>query len=137
MAELTPAERVALERLAFEHGELPDSYLAVESYRSCFLSADLTAAASVVRDGRYVHVSGGILSKPDAKPEFIRLLQEFATRSRSLAACHAVCDQERTLFEAAGWEVTKFGEETCLDLKTLDWSGKFCEWVRRQANYCR
>ena len=51
VAELAPAERVALERLAFEHGELPDSYLAVESYRSCFLSADLTAAASMSPEG--------------------------------------------------------------------------------------
>ena len=137
VASLSPTEFDALERLAFEHGQAPDSYLAVESHRDCYLAPDHSAAISVVVSGRNVHIFGGILAPPEARRQLIIQLLELAKQSKHIINCYAIGEQDRTLFEDAGWEVTKFGEETSLKLESLAWSGKQYEWVRRQQNYCQ
>ena len=137
VASLSPAEFEALEHLAFEHGQAPDSYLAVESHRHCFLAPDHSAAISVIISGRNVHIFGGILAPFEARPRLIIQLREMARQSNRLINCYAIGEHDRPLFEDAGWEVTKFGEETSLKLESLTWSGKQYEWVRRQQNYCQ
>ena len=64
-------------------------------------------------------------------------LGELAKQTNRLINCYSIGEQDRPLFEEAGWEVTKFGEETSLKLESLSWSGKPYEWVRRQYNYCQ
>ena len=137
VTSLSPIEFAALERLAFEHGQAPDSYLAVESHRHCFLAPDHSAAMSVIVSGRYVHISGGILAPLEARKQIIIRLGELAKHTKRLINCYSIGEQDRPLFEDAGWEVTKFGEETSLKLASLGWSGKPYEWVRRQFNYCQ
>jgi phosphatidylglycerol lysyltransferase len=137
VASLSPSAKAALEQLAFQYGESPDSYLAVEPHRKCFLSSDHSAAVSVIESGRYLHISGGILAPPDSRSRIIAQLTEYAKHSRCLIACYSIGERDRLLFEEAGWEVTKFGEETTLKLASLQWTGKPYEWVRRQSNYCR
>jgi phosphatidylglycerol lysyltransferase len=134
---LTPDEFEAFERLAFEHGEYAESYLAIEPERYCYLSADRQAAVSIVPAGRYLHIAGGILAAPTRRPQMITALAEHARRTGKVVAFYAVGEQDRPFFEAAGWEVSKFGEDTDLDLNTLRWSGKPYEWVRRQFNFCQ
>jgi len=137
VGSLSPTELAALERLAFEYGESPDSYLAVEPHRHCFLAPDHSAALSAVLSGRSIHISGGILAPSDQRPQIIRQLAELARRTRHFVACYSIGEQDRLLFEDAGWQVTKFGENTSLKLESLSWSGKSYEWVRRQFNYCQ
>ena len=137
VTSLSPTEFAALERLAFEHGQAPDSYLVVESHRHCFLAPDHSAAMSVIVSGRYVHISGGILAPLEAHRQIIIQLGELARRTNRLINFYGVGEQDRPLFEDAGWEVTKFGEDTSLKLESLRWSGKPYEWVRRQFNYCQ
>ncbi len=137
VASLSPAEFEALECLAFEHGQAPDSYLAVESHRHCFLAPDHSAAISVIISGRNVHIFGGILAPFELRRQLIIQLRAMARQSNRLINCYAIGEQDRPLFEDAGWEVTKFGEETSLKLELLTWSGKQYEWVRRQQNYCQ
>lgn len=137
VASLSPAEFEALERLAFEHGQAPDSYLAVESHRHCYLAPDHSAAISVIISGRNVHIFGGILAPLEARRQLIIQLLEMAKQLKRVINCYAIREQDRALFEDAGWEVTKFGEETSLKLQSLAWSGKQYEWVRRQQNYCQ
>jgi phosphatidylglycerol lysyltransferase len=126
----------ALERLAFEHGETAESYLAVEPERHCILTADRQAAVSVILVGRGLHIAGGILAAPERRLRMILDLTEFARSTGRGVACYAVGERDRPLFEEAGWEVSKFGEDTELDLETHRWSGKPYEWVRRQFNFC-
>ena len=133
---LSAVELAALERLAFEHGQSPDAYLAIEMDRHCFLTPDHSAAMSVVVSGRYHHIAGGILAPEAARRQVIAQLGEFARRTNCLIACYSIGEQDRPLFEDAGWEVSKFGEDTTLSLGTLNWTGKAYEWVRRQSNYC-
>ncbi len=137
VASLSLTEFEALERLAFEHGQAPDSYLAVESDRHCFLAPDHSAAISVIISGRNVHIFGGILAPYETRRQLIFQLREMARQSNRLINCYAIGEQDRPLFEEAGWEVTKFGEDTSLKLGSLTWSGKQYEWVRRQQNYCQ
>ncbi len=134
---LSGVEFASLERLAFEHGQSPDAYLAVEMDRHCFLMPDHTAAISVIVSGSYLHLPGGILAPEDLRRQFIVQLTEYAKRNRRLIACYSITEQDRPLFEEAGWEVTKFAEDTTLKLGSLHWSGKPYEWVRRQSNYCQ
>ncbi len=136
---LSAVELAALERLAFEHGQTPDAYLAIETDRHCFLTPDHSAALSVVVTGscRYLHISGGILAPEAARRQLIAQLGEYARRMKCLVACYSICDQDLSLFEEAGWEVNKFGEDTTLTLQMHTWSGKAYEWVRRQFNTCQ
>ena len=134
---LSPTEFAALERLAFEYGHAPDSYLIVEPHRYCYLAPDHSAAMSVVVSGRNIHISGGILAPVEIRRQIIARLAELAKRTRHFVACYSIGEQDRPLFEEAGWQVTKFGENTSLKLESLSWSGKPYEWVRRQFNYCQ
>jgi phosphatidylglycerol lysyltransferase len=134
---LSAVEFAALERLAFEHGQAPDSYLAVERHRHCFLASDYSAATSAIVSGRYIHISGGILAPTEIRRHVISQLGDLARQTKRLIACYSISDWDRPLFEEAGWEVTKFGEETSLKLDSLNWSGKPFEWVRRQFNFCQ
>ena len=137
VSALSADELAALERLAFEYGQSPEAYLAIEADRSCFHTPDFTVAMSVVVSGRYHHLSGGILGPPERLEQVIAQLGEYAKRHRCLIACYSIREEERLLFERAGWEITKFGEDTTLQLTSLNWSGKPYEWVRRQANACQ
>lgn len=137
VSSLSATEFAVFERLAFCHGRCSDSYLAVEQQRHCYLSRDHRAAVSVIPVGRVLHISGGILAPPELHLPVIRRLEAFARKTRRTIACYSLNDEQREVFEAAGWEVSKLGEDTMLSLQDLTWSGKAFEWVRRQENYCR
>lgn len=137
VSSLSAVELATLERLAFEHGQSPDAYLAIETDRHCFLTPDHSAALSVVVSGRYLHIAGGILAPETARRQLIAQLGEYTRRMKCLVACYSIGERDLSLFEDAGWEVTKFGEDTTLSLQTHSWSGKAYEWVRRQSNFCQ
>lgn len=134
---LSADELAALEKLAFEYGQSPDAYPAIEADRHCILTPDHTSAMSVVVSGRYLHIPGGILAPESLRRQLIVQLVKYAQRNRRLITCYSITEQDRPLFEEAGWEVTKFAEDTTLKLGSLHWSGKPYEWVRRQSNYCQ
>jgi phosphatidylglycerol lysyltransferase len=137
ITSLSPTEFQALERLAFEYGQSPDSYLIVEPHRLCYLAPDHSAAMSVIVSGRNIHIAGGILAPVEIRQHIIARLAELARKTRQYVACYSIGELDRPLFEEAGWQVTKFGENTSLNLETLSWSGKSYEWVRRQFNFCQ
>lgn len=137
VSSLSPEELAALERLAFEYGQSPDAYLALESDRHCFLTPDYSAAMSVIVSGRYHHISGGILAPEPERRRIIAELGEYSRRTKCLIACYSIGESDLPLFEEAGWEITKFGEDTTLPLLSHSWSGKAYEWVRRQSNACQ
>ena len=134
---LSTTEFEALERLAYDYGESPESYLAIEPERYCILAPDHSAAISVIPSGRFLHCSGGILASAEKRSLFIHRLTEWAKKSGRVVACYSIGEQDRPHFEEAGWEVSKFGEDTLLRLDSLNWSGKPYEWVRRQSNFCQ
>lgn len=138
-ASLTPEERAQIEQLAFDYGEAAESYLIVEPDEKVLLLPDLSGAAAIVENGctGYLNVPGGMLAADDIGR---RALLE-ALKSRIGVDCHtintySVLDKDIPLWEQAGFQINKFGEEPVLDLGSIDWKGKPYEWIRRQSNFC-
>lgn len=134
---LSPEEFAALEELAFTHGQTPDSYLIVERQRLCYLAPDHSAAMSVSEFGPFIHIFGGILAPVERRKQIIIQLGELARKTGRFVNFYSIVESDRPLFEEAGWQVTKMGEDTSLKLESLSWSGKPYEWVRRQFNFCQ
>jgi phosphatidylglycerol lysyltransferase len=136
---LTTLEQRTLERLAFDYGEAAESYLIVEPDEEVLLLPDMAGAAALVRQGssKYINVPGGMLAPDDAtKRELLRALYGQLNSRVQVINCYSVLDKDIPLYEEAGFQINKFGEEPVLDLGDITWKGKPFEWVRRQVNYC-
>ena len=133
---LSDVEQTALERLAFEYGDAPESYFITEPGAHCLLSPNHTAALSVVKHGWYWHAAGGLLADEPDKPAIIKHLKELGQREGVMIAVYSISPNDAPLFAEAGYDINKFGEEPVLDLGDLNWSGKPFEWIRRQSNFC-
>jgi len=133
---LSDSERLAVEQLAFDHGTSADSYFATEPDGHVLLSACQTVAASVMKNLRYWHVPGGILTAKEHRPGAVSWIKELAKAHKVTIAVYNVSPEDVPLFEQEKFEINKFGEEPVLDLGNITWKGKDFEWVRRQRNYC-
>jgi phosphatidylglycerol lysyltransferase len=124
-----------LEKLAFEYGATYDSYLAIEPGRELFWTSDRSGVLTYARDGRFVHVSGGLLAPDEAKE---RLLEEFVEWTASLG-CRSmffnIPPADLPLFRRHGFQITLWGDDQIVPLAEQTWQGKAFEWVRRQTNY--
>lgn len=132
-------DRALVEALAFRFGQAFDSYLVVEPDRNYFWSKDRTGVVGYTVRGRYVHVVGGLLTEPKDRPA---LLSDFVSFVRSrgrtkVLAFYNLLREDLPPFEAAGFQITKCGEEPLVDLTRTTWAGSQYEWLRRQESYCR
>jgi phosphatidylglycerol lysyltransferase len=87
--------------------------------------------------GRYVYVGGGLLAPENHKRDLLAELVDYADRESLALAFFNVHEDEIGLFREYGFQVTKWGEETIVDLRGRSWQGKAFAWVRRQSHYCR
>ena len=133
-----PADAAALaEEYAFTYGRCFDSYQITEHNREYFFSSGRGGVVGFVRDGKYVHVLGGLLADEASRD---RLLSEFVLFAQSRdfhISIFNVCDEDHALFREHGFQLTKWGEEAIVHLPLTTWRGKKYEWLRRQENYCR
>ncbi|MCA8999822.1 MAG: DUF2156 domain-containing protein [Planctomycetaceae bacterium] len=136
-SQLTECDRSHIDQLAYKWGTAPESYDIVISEGSFLETPGRDAVLSVLPNGRYWHMPGGILAPDELKPAIVSWLKEIAERQKRTVAVYSVGDEEVSLFREAGYEVNKFGEEPYLPLGDLTWKGKDYEWIRRQTNYCR
>ncbi len=130
-------DHARLETLAFRYGATYDSYLATEPDRQVFWARDVPAAVAYVRDGRYVHISGGLLADASDKPALLLEVVRWAERERLVLSFYNLTDDDVPLVRDFGFQVTKWGEELLVDLTECAWAGKPYEWLRRQTNFCR
>ncbi|HEV3136914.1 MAG TPA: phosphatidylglycerol lysyltransferase domain-containing protein, partial [Pirellulales bacterium] len=130
-------DKSRLESLAFRHGTSYDSYLAAESDRHVFWARHGDSAVAYVRDGRYIHIAGGLLAAPDSKSQLLAEIVHWADRERLVLTFYNLTDDDLPLVRDFGFQVTKWGEEALIDLTTCSWLGKPYEWIRRQTNFCR
>ncbi|WP_299469216.1 DUF2156 domain-containing protein [uncultured Gimesia sp.] len=125
-----------LECLAYEHGQVYDSYLACESNRNTFWSADRSGAISYVTVAGHLKVGGGLLAPQESKKSLLEQFLRLVKTNHKSAAFFNVTDVDLPLFQEFGMQVTKWGEDALLDLRDWDCRGKKFEWLRRQRNYC-
>lgn len=135
---LAPDEREVLERLAYDYGRSGESYLIVEPDGQCLILPDQAGAAAIVQNycTRHLHITGGLLAPDGEKPRLLQALKELVGGRTKNVNVYSILDEEVPLFEAAGFQINKFGEEPVLDLGDVTWSGKQYEWIRRQVNFC-
>jgi phosphatidylglycerol lysyltransferase len=130
-------EPASIEALAYCHGRTYDSYLATEPDRQVFWSSDSSGAVAYRRDGRYIHVAGGLLAPVHRKAALWNELVCWAEREHLVLSFYNLSDDDLPLARLHGFQVTKWGEEALVDLPECAWTGKPYEWVRRQSNFCR
>ena len=126
-----------LETMAYEYGQSYDSYLSTEGNLTQFWSSDRRSVIAYAKDGRFLHVQGGLLGPVEDRPALLREFFAFLQKQRYLATFYNIGEGDLPLFRDHGFQVTKWGEEPLLDLAGITWSGRDYEWVRRQTNYCR
>ena len=134
--KLDAVQKAELERMAFQHACVPESYDIAVSAGHLLQTKCGQGIASVLADGRFWHIAGGLLAAEPAKADMIQWLYELSVNQRKTIAVYNVSELEAATFKAAGFVVNKFGEEPVVDLPGGNWNGKPFEWVRRQANFC-
>jgi len=133
---LSDNQRQELEQLAFDHACVPESYDIAVSDGHVLRTPCGRGAVSVLADGRYWHIAGGLLAPEALKPKMIGWLRELSEKDRRTIAVYNVPLVDALRFQETGFVVNKFGEEAFLNPQDVDWSGKMFEWVRRQSNFC-
>ena len=134
--KLSVEQQQRLEQFAFEHASVPESYDIAISDGQLLQTSCGQGMASVLEDGKFWHIAGGLLSSKAYKPQMIEWLAELSQCTKKTLAVYNVCHSDAVLLGDAGFVVNKFGEEPILDLADLTWTGKPYEWVRRQSNFC-
>jgi phosphatidylglycerol lysyltransferase len=126
-----------LEHYAFHFGRCYDAYLVAEPGWEPFWSRRGRGVVAVIRQGRHLFSSGGLLAPAAHQAELLAELVEAADARRQVLTFFNIPEEQLPLFRAAGFQATKWGEEALVDLPGCTWSGKDYEWVRRQSSYCR
>lgn len=134
--QLSAEEWTELELLAFQHSASPETYDIMGSSSSLLRTPCHRGALSVLPDGRFWHVAGGLIASPHLKQAMIQWLKQISLKQRRTIIIYSIPTTEVNAYREAGFSVNKFGEEPMLDLGQIDWKGGAFEWVRRQTNFC-
>jgi len=126
-----------LENFAYRFGRSYDSYLAADPKYQCFWAANRCGAIAYAQVGKHLNVVGGLLAAPEHKATLLRDLTQYASQRGFTVSFYNISDDELPLFTRFGFQTTKWGEDTWVDLRQHTWRGKAYEWVRRQSNYCQ
>ncbi len=130
VCEVTPVERVV-----YQHGSSPDSYLITEPDYEHFWDDQKTGCVGYLRDRHYLHIVGGLSAPEDRKLALLQQFTEFTTANKYLPSFFSIPEADLGYFQQCGYQVTKFGENTAISLKNHSWQGKSYSWIRRQMSY--
>lgn len=129
------SEQERLERCAFERGSSPESYLVTEPGYEHFWDDQKTGVIGYIRHRKYLHIVGGLIAPHQRKEDLLAQFCEYVDRNGLFAAFYAIPEQDLPLFRSHGFQVTKFGENTSIDLDNHNWAGRHYSWVRRQTSF--
>ena len=135
--QLSEPHRQRLEHLAWERASVPESYDIAVSEGKVIQMPCGGGVASVLEDGRFWHIAGGLLADEATKPKMAHWLAGLSEQQNKTIAVYNVNRHDAALLQDEGFIVNKFGEEPVLNPQQQTWSGRRFEWVRRQSNFCR
>lgn len=141
--ELRPHHRLTqddvdkIETLAVGYGCAPESYDIVLSSESVLFTPCRRGVMHVISDRNIWHIPGGILAPRSLLPQIAEWLKRTAESEGKTVALYSINSSTAAAFRAAGYEVSRFGEEPTVDLGNVTWTGRQFQWVRRQASYCQ
>ena len=133
---LSEHQQSVIEELAFQYGSVPESYDIAVSHGHVLPTPCGRGVMSVLADGRFWHIAGGMLAPRDLRPQLIHWLRDVSSNHNRTIAVYNVSRTDAEQFRDEGFVVNKFGEEPVLDPRQVDWCGKQFEWIRRQSNFC-
>lgn len=125
-----------VEDYVFQSGTTYDSYLALDPDREYLVADDRSAVLAFVRDGRFLHLPGGLMAPAGQSEKILEVLLEFSRRNRLSSTFYNVREGDAESLRASGFQLTKWGEEPLIHLPDTTWKGKSFEWLRRQENFC-
>lgn len=120
----------------YQSGTTYDSYLALDPDREYLVADDRSAVLAFVRDGRYLHLPGGLMAPDGESGRVLEALLEFSRQNRLSSTFYNVREEDADCFRTSGFQLTKWGEEPLIHLLETTWKGKSFEWLRRQENFC-
>lgn len=132
---MDPQRIQLLEKMAFEHGRYYDSYLITEPNREYLWGSEDYGVIGFCRKGRYLNVAGGLICNEYHRAEFLEEVREFAKLNKLVISFFSIDEPDAELFREAGFQVSRFGVDSRIELDGMEWRGKPYEWVRRQSNY--
>ncbi len=124
-----------VERCVFYCGLQPDSYLVTEPEYEHFWDEQNRGVVGFIRHGKYLHVIGGLIAPLRHREELLVQFCDYAESNKLLIAFYSIAEEDVPLFRQYGFQVTKFGESTSIDLKSHHWGGREYAWVRRQTSF--
>ncbi len=134
---LTNAQREQIADYAYRYGLAPESYDILVADGDLLFTPCGTGVVSVLTDGKYWHIPGGILAPEELKPRIIRWLKEISEVQGLTLLLYSILPEEVGLFREAGYEINMLGVEPIIELGNVDWSGSQHRWVRRQTSFCK
>jgi phosphatidylglycerol lysyltransferase len=134
---LPPSETDGLERYAFQFGRCYDAYLTTEPGWEAFWSRGRRGVVALIRQGRHLFSSGGLLAPEAERADLLAQFVESADEKGQVLTFFNIAEEQLPLFRRHGFQATKWGEEALVDLPGATWAGKSYQWVRRQSNFCR
>lgn len=130
------AERIQiLEEMAFRHARYYDSYLITEPDREYLWSSEDYGVLGFSRRGRYLNVAGGLICGEYQRAAFLEEIVEFLRLNQFVISFFSIDESDAELFRSFGFQVSRFGVESRINLEDHAWRGKPYEWVRRQSNF--
>lgn len=129
------SQQELVERCAFYAGTQPDSYLVTEPDYQHFWNKQKTGVIGYIRERGYLHVIGGLIAPPQHREELLAQFCDYLDQNKLLAAFYAIVEEDLPLFRNFGFQVTKFGQNTAIDLENHHWEGREYAWVRRQVSF--
>jgi phosphatidylglycerol lysyltransferase len=133
---LGPERLRIAESLAYRYGEAYDSYLLVDGGRQYFFGRQNEGVLGFTTWGNHAYVVGGLLTAPHRKGQLLQDFMEFAQANLLEVSFLNILKSDVPIFRAAGYQVSKVGEEPVVDLRSTTWHGGDYAWVRRQENFC-
>jgi phosphatidylglycerol lysyltransferase len=134
--DLSATQLGILETLAYREGEAYDSYLALERGLEYFFDGGSQGAVGFTRWRDHLFVVGGLLAAESRRPRLLRQFMQFAEANGCEISFLNVLGRDVPAFRAAGFSVSKVGEEPVVPLADCTWKGADFAWVRRQENFC-
>jgi phosphatidylglycerol lysyltransferase len=107
----------------------------IEPNRECFWLPDRNGAVAFLRKDGYLHVGGGLLAAERDRPLLLKSFVDWARGKGLSILFYNVLPEDLALFRNFGFQATKWGEESIINLAGVTWQGRQYEWVRRQSHF--
>ena len=107
-SELLPEDRIRMERMAYSYGTAAESYDIVISQGSLLTVPSGQGMLSVLPNGRYWHMPGGLLVPEELKPHCVNWLKQVSHEHNKTVAVYSVGDDDAPILRKGNRDRAQF-----------------------------